>query len=99
MLTMDQVQTLVDIFLSHDWPRGVYQHGDTNQLLRHKPFFREEVQSGSLGSKPCEELLNHLKPSYWFAAHLHTKFAALVRHMPSVSTLPLHVPDIAIILC
>ncbi|XP_063237675.1 lariat debranching enzyme isoform X2 [Bacillus rossius redtenbacheri] len=79
---LKQVQTPVDIFLSHDWPRGVYHHGDVNQLLRHKPFFREEVESGSLGSKPCEELLHHLKPCYWFAAHLHTKFAALVRHSP-----------------
>jgi hypothetical protein len=44
-----------------------------------------EVKSNMLGSRPCEELLNHLKPTYWFAAHLHVKFAAVVPHS-SVST-------------
>lgn len=35
----------IDIFLSHDWPLGIEQHGDTQALLREKPFFKQEASS------------------------------------------------------
>lgn len=70
----------LNVFLSHDWPRGIEQFGDLPTLLRRKPFFQREVQSNSLGSPAGEFLLYQLKPEYWFAAHLHVKFAAIVRH-------------------
>jgi lariat debranching enzyme len=70
----------LDVMLSHDWPQGIEQHGDTQSLLRKKPFFRQEIQENSLGSPPNRELLNQLKPRYWFAAHLHVKFKATVDH-------------------
>lgn len=75
-----KVQMPVDIFMSHDWPRGIYHYGRTEELLRKKKFLRQEVESNTLGSPPAEELLAHLQPNFWFSAHLHVKFAALMKH-------------------
>lgn len=77
---LKQLKEPLDIMISHDWPRGVYNHGNLKQLIQSKPFFRDDIKNDKLGSKPCEELLEELKPKYWFAAHLHVKFAALVAH-------------------
>ncbi|EDV96289.1 lariat debranching enzyme [Drosophila grimshawi] len=75
-----QLSGKVDIFMSHDWPRGIQEYGNKAQLLRFKPHFKDDVESGQLGSRPLEELLKAVQPTYWFAAHLHCKFAALVPH-------------------
>ena len=69
-----------DIMLSHDWPGKIYNHGDLERLLRFKKHFRDDVEQGRLGSPPTRDILDTLKPSYWFSAHLHVKFAALVTH-------------------
>lgn len=66
--------------MSHDWPAGVYNHGNYKQLVRFKPYFAEEMEKGTLGSPPAMEILKDVKPSYWFSAHLHAKFAAIVQH-------------------
>ncbi len=39
-----------------------------------------QIETNQLGSKAGEQLLHALKPLYWFSAHLHTKFSALVPH-------------------
>lgn len=69
-----------DIFLSHDWPKRIYHHGDSEQLIRFKPFLKDEINSNSLGSEAAEELLKALKPTYWFSGHMHAKFSAIVEH-------------------
>ena len=76
----DYVQNPIDIMISHDWPRGIEQHGNVNKLIQQKPFFKQEIQSNSLGSPANETLLHALRPKYWFAAHLHVKFEAEVQH-------------------
>jgi lariat debranching enzyme len=78
--------TKVDILLSHDWPANIWEHGDGSRtgtkegLLRFKPAFREDMETGRLGSAPCWDLLTKLKPRYWFSAHMHCRFDAIVKH-------------------
>lgn len=75
-----QVEEPINIFVSHDWPLGITDYGNCEQLVRQKPFFEKEIQERTLGSKAAAELLDMLKPPYWFSAHLHCKFPAIVQH-------------------
>lgn len=75
-----------DIMLSHDWPRSVTNHGNADQLMRFKKHFRDEIEQDKLGSGPTKEIMDVVQPKYWFAAHLHCKFAALVEHESGATT-------------
>lgn len=77
---LKQIEEPIDIFLSHDWPLGITEYGNWEKLVSQKPFFQEEVERRALGSRPAAELLSKLKPPYWFSAHLHCRFPAVIQH-------------------
>lgn len=91
--------------MSHDWPRGIIQYGNKQRLFAYKKFLRAEVlllccsrQEHTLGNPAGMRLLRHLKPSYWFAAHMHVKFAAIVPHTTNPSaeqTQPPNLPAVS----
>ncbi|GAB5371324.1 hypothetical protein AAMO2058_001570000 [Amorphochlora amoebiformis] len=83
---MLQIAKPLDIMVSHDWPQGIYNWGNTQQLLRRKSFLRDEVAVGSLGNPAHTKLLKVLQPKHWFSAHLHVKFPALYKHSESKFT-------------
>uniref|UniRef100_A0A914ZVZ2 Lariat debranching enzyme C-terminal domain-containing protein n=2 Tax=Parascaris univalens TaxID=6257 RepID=A0A914ZVZ2_PARUN len=70
----------IDIMVSHDWPAGITEYGDVDELLKKKPFFREDIEKNALGNPATMSLLHDIRPRYWLAAHLHCKFAALISH-------------------
>lgn len=51
-----------DVMMSHDWPQGIYNHGDREGLIRVKRFLKGCIEDGSLGSPASAELLEVLKP-------------------------------------
>ncbi|CAH7668202.1 lariat debranching enzyme, C-terminal domain-domain-containing protein, partial [Phakopsora pachyrhizi] len=89
--------TRCDIFLSHDWPYGIERYGDINKLLRDKPFFKEDIDKRDFGSPPLLEVLNTLRPRYWFSAHLHVRFPAIYPHSQVDQTLTNAQPSTSII--
>ncbi|KAJ5159525.1 Lariat debranching enzyme [Penicillium canariense] len=75
-----QIRTQVDIGLSHDWPRGIEYFGDYKELFRKKRGFKEDSEHGRLGNVAARDVLDRLRPPYWFSAHLHVKFPAAMPH-------------------
>ena len=73
-----QVRGQVDVGLSHDWPRGVEWKGNWKDLFMKKRGFEEDARTGRLGSVAAERVMQRLRPKWWFSAHLHVKFAAVV---------------------
>ncbi|EGC37717.1 hypothetical protein DICPUDRAFT_86844 [Dictyostelium purpureum] len=71
----------LDIVFSHDWPLGIVDYGNKEALLRFKKGLIENIENGELGNPATMALLKHLKPKFWFSAHLHVKFAALYPHV------------------
>lgn len=81
-----QVRTQVDIGMSHDWPRGIEWMGNWKALFSKKNHFEADARSGTLGSSAAKYVMDRLRPPYWFSAHLHCKFSAIVDHAKNESS-------------
>jgi len=66
----------IHMMLSHDWPDNVLAYGDTKALYSLRPSFEGQP----LGCEPYSILMNRLKPTCWFSAHMHVRFTATVLH-------------------
>ncbi|PNS14730.1 hypothetical protein CAC42_1752 [Sphaceloma murrayae] len=75
------IRTQVDIGISHDWPKGVEWEGDHSRLFRSKGHLEQDARDGRLGNTAARQVLERLRPRWWFSAHLHVKFAATVEHV------------------
>ncbi|KAH0478333.1 MAG: hypothetical protein KVP17_002119 [Porospora cf. gigantea B] len=75
----------VDILVTHDWPSGIEQHGDLETLLKQKPFFRQDIERGELGSPAAHQCMVALRPQLHSAAHLHVRFEAKFDHQESTT--------------
>lgn len=68
----------VDLMISHDWPSGIERFGNLNYLLRRKPYLKEDIELGRLGIPGCTNLIEHLRPYFWFSGHHHCFFDASI---------------------
>ncbi|GER46861.1 lariat debranching enzyme [Striga asiatica] len=68
---------LSGIYNSHQYYSGHHEklpYGDQDIRSIYK------IEEGTLGNPAARDLMAKLRPSYWFSAHLHCKFSALVQH-------------------
>lgn len=68
-----QLQTPVDIFLSHDWPSRITEYGNRQALLSKKPFLRPDVsyQLMSWTGQRCTQAAHTRPVLCWEQAHLY----------------------------
>ncbi|RKP37066.1 Metallo-dependent phosphatase-like protein [Dimargaris cristalligena] len=79
-LKLKQIEQPLDIFISHDWPRGIEHHGNVKSLIKRKPFFKDEINTNTLGNPVTIKLLDHLQPNHWFSGHLHVRYQVNYKH-------------------
>ncbi|KAF0990138.1 hypothetical protein HZS_2280 [Henneguya salminicola] len=75
----------IDIIISHDWPTGIWNYGNVDQLLSIKPFFKSDIKQNTLGCPALMDLINELHPPYYFCAHMHVCFPATVAHSDKIT--------------
>ncbi|GKC12738.1 pre-mRNA-processing-splicing factor 8A [Tanacetum coccineum] len=57
-----QIEEPFDILVSHDWPLNVTDHGDWEDLICCKHYFKDEIMKRELGSEPATELIDYHGP-------------------------------------
>ncbi|KAL0226397.1 hypothetical protein P9112_013721 [Eukaryota sp. TZLM1-RC] len=68
----------LDIFISHDWPQDITEHGDTTMLLKAKPYLRRDIKEHKLGCPGLKQVIQSKAPSFAFASHHHFKWSCRV---------------------
>ncbi|KAI9692306.1 MAG: hypothetical protein M1822_006537 [Bathelium mastoideum] len=54
------------------------QFGDYEKLFADRPSFFESAKIDNLDSAPAEQVMNLLRPDFWFSGHMHIKYTAEV---------------------
>ena len=54
----DERSNALDIVVSHDWPAGITDFGNTEQLLRFKHHFTDDIRNNRLGNPETMDLLH-----------------------------------------
>lgn len=80
VLQLAHLTRRIDVFLSHDWPKRIEDHGDLAALLEERPGFQQSIDANRFGNAGSERLLQTLRPTTWLAGHMHVGFEAVVRH-------------------
>ncbi|CDJ56221.1 serine/threonine protein phosphatase, putative [Eimeria maxima] len=62
LMKLHCIEEPVDIMLSHDWPEGVYNYGNKEELIKKKPAFIDDINRHNLGSPPSMALLKSMQP-------------------------------------
>jgi len=89
VVRLERLAEPVDILISQDWPRGIWKHGNIDASLADndiKGNLRRDMDSNVLGSPAAMDLLQRLKPAFWFSGQLQLKFPAMVSHKDGTFT-------------
>ena len=68
---MSHIKNKIDIFMTHDWPTNLVNEDDKEKVFKLKPYFKNDINEGILGSFPGEFLLKYLNPRYYICGHMH----------------------------
>jgi lariat debranching enzyme len=75
-----QISTPIDICLSHDWPRRVEWFGDYKRLVAARSDWLVSIKADKFGSAPAEQIMNVLRPNWFFSGHMHLFHEAVINH-------------------